>query len=134
MPVAIALRGVAFAYEGGRDVLQDVDLEVAAGEFVAIAGPNGGGKTTLMRLVLGLERPARGRALLDGEPAERFSRREEIGYLAQRARLGIEAPATVREVVAAGRLRAGGLLGPLRRHDLAAVDEAIARVKQLLRE
>jgi zinc transport system ATP-binding protein len=128
MPVAVALRTVSFAYEGGRDVLHDVDLEVAPGEFVAVAGPNGGGKTTLMRLVLGLERPTRGRALLDGEPAADFSRREAIGYLAQRSRLGVDAPATVREVVAAGRLAAGGLLGPLRRRDLDAVDEAIDRV------
>jgi zinc transport system ATP-binding protein len=128
MPVAIALRGVAFAYEGGREVLQDVDFHVAPGEFVAVAGPNGGGKTTLMRLVLGLERPTRGLALLDDESAVGFSRRETIGYLAQRSSLGIDAPATVREVVAAGRLAAGGLLGPLRRPDLDAVDEAIARV------
>jgi zinc transport system ATP-binding protein len=109
-------------------VLQGVDLEVAPGEFIAVAGPNGGGKTTLMRLVLGLERPTRGLALLDGERAVDFSRRETIGYLAQRSRLGVDAPATVREVVAAGRLAAGGLLGPLRRRDLDAVDEAIARV------
>jgi zinc transport system ATP-binding protein len=128
MPVAVELRGAAFAYEGGREVLQDVDLEVAPGEFVAVAGPNGGGKTTLIRLVLGLERPTRGLALLDGERAVDFSRRETIGYLAQRSRLGVDAPATVREVVAAGRLAVGGLFGPLRRRDLDAVDEAIARV------
>jgi zinc transport system ATP-binding protein len=128
MPVAISLRGVAFAYEGGREVLQDVDFHVSPGEFVAVAGPNGGGKTTLMRLVLGLERPTRGLALLDGEAAVDFSRRETIGYLAQRSSLAIDAPATVREVVAAGRLAAGGLLGPLRRRDREAVDEAIARV------
>jgi zinc transport system ATP-binding protein len=128
MPLAVELRAVSFAYDGGPDVLHDVGLEVAAGEFVAVAGPNGGGKTTLMRIVLGLERPARGEALLFGEHAHRFSRRAKIGYLAQRARLGVDAPATVREVVAAGRLAGGGLLGPLRRGDQAIVAEAIARV------
>jgi zinc transport system ATP-binding protein len=126
--VAVELRGVSFGYDGGRDVLTDVDLQVAAGEFVAVAGPNGGGKTTLMRLVLGLERPRRGESLLFGEPAARFSYRATLGYLAQRSQLGSDAPATVREVVSAGRLAAGGLLGPLRRRDRALVEDAIGRV------
>jgi zinc transport system ATP-binding protein len=78
--------------------------------------------------VLGLVEPTTGKALLFGEPAHRFSRRRTLGYLSQRSQLGSEAPATVREVVAAGRLAAAGLLGPLRRRDRAIVDEAVARV------
>ena len=109
-------------------MLHGVELAVRPGEFVAIAGPNGGGKTTLVRLALGLAVPDSGTARLFGEPAHRFSRRRTLGYLAQRTQLGTEAPATVREVVAAGRLAAAGLLGPLRRRDRAIVDEAIARV------
>jgi zinc transport system ATP-binding protein len=128
MPLAAELRGVSYAYPAGTPVLRDVDLGVEEGEFVAIAGPNGGGKTTLVRIVLGLLRPAAGTALLFGEPADRFSRRATLGYLAQRAHLGIEAPVTVRELVSAGRLAAGGLLGPLRRRDRVIVGEAIARV------
>jgi ABC-type Mn2+/Zn2+ transport system ATPase subunit len=69
MPLAISLRGISFAYPGGAPVLNDVDLDVAEGEFVAVAGPNGGGKTTLLRLALGLERPRAGSALLFGEAA-----------------------------------------------------------------
>jgi zinc transport system ATP-binding protein len=126
--LAVELGGVSFAYAGGAPVLQDVDLALEPGEFVAVAGPNGGGKTTLLRVILGLERPLAGTALLFGEPAATFSRRETLGYLAQRSQIGVEAPATVREVVSAGRLAAGGLLGPLRRRDRAIVDEAIARV------
>ncbi len=125
---AVALEHVDFGYAPGRRVLEDVSLEVREGEFVAIAGPNGGGKTTLVRIVLGLERPASGTALLYGEPAHRFSRRRTLGYLAQRAELGGDAPATVREVVAAGRLACAGLVGPLRRRDRELVAEAIARV------
>jgi zinc transport system ATP-binding protein len=128
VPLAVDLSDVSFAYEGGRPVLEHVDFKVEAGEFVAVAGPNGGGKTTLMRLVLGLERPSTGQALLFDEPAVRFSRRSSLGYLAQRPQLGIDAPATVREVVAAGRLASGGLLGPLRRRDRASIAEAIERV------
>ena len=128
MPLAVELRGVGFAYESGPPVLDGVDLAIEPGELVAFAGPNGGGKTTLVRLVLGLERPARGRVLLFGEPAHRSSRRAELGYLAQRSQLGADAPATVREVVAAGRLVRSGLLGPLRARHRQAVEKAIARV------
>jgi zinc transport system ATP-binding protein len=128
MPVAVELRDVSFAYAPGQRVLEDVSLEVGEGEFVAIAGPNGGGKTTLVRIVLGLERPTGGNALLWGEPAHRFSRRRTLGYLAQRAELGGDAPTTVREVVSAGRLACAGLLGPLRRRDRELVAEAIERV------
>jgi zinc transport system ATP-binding protein len=127
VPLAIAFRHASFAYAQGQPVLRDVDLEIAEGEFVAIAGPNGGGKTTLMRLALGLERPTAGEVLLFGAPAHRFAERTKLGYLAQRTRVGVAAPATVREVVEAGRapLRPWGRL---RAEDRAAVDEAIARV------
>jgi zinc transport system ATP-binding protein len=128
MPLAAELRAVSFGYRPGQRVLDDVTLEVREGEFVAVAGPNGGGKTTLVRVLLGLERPSAGSALLYGEPAHRFSRRRVLGYLAQRSELGGDAPATVREVVSAGRLAAGGLLGPLRRRDRQLVLEAIRRV------
>jgi zinc transport system ATP-binding protein len=126
--LAVELRNVGFSYEHGRPVLRDVDLSIPAGQLVALAGPNGGGKTTLVRVVLGLARPTDGSALLFGEPAHAFSHRSTLGYLAQRAQLGTDAPTTVREVVSAGRLAAGGLLGPLRRRDRAIVDEAIDRV------
>jgi zinc transport system ATP-binding protein len=128
MPVAIELDGVSFAYPHGPAVLRDVDLVVEQGEFVVVAGPNGGGKTTLLRLALGLERPTEGEARLFGEPADRAHGRARIGYLAQRAQLGIDAPATVREVVSAGRVARRGLVRPLRREDRRLVAEAIDRV------
>jgi len=128
MSVAVELDGVGFGYRPDQRVLEDVDLRLSEGEFVAVAGPNGGGKTTLVRLLLGLERPTVGTALLYGEPAHRFSRRRALGYLAQRTQLGGDAPVTVREVVSAGRLAAGRLVGPLRRHDRAVVADAIERV------
>jgi zinc transport system ATP-binding protein len=128
VPVAVALRSVSFAYGGGPPVLRNVDLEIGTGAFVAIAGPNGGGKTTLLRVLLGLETPTSGKALLFGEPASRFSERARIGYLAQRAQLGVDAPATVREVVSAGRVPVAGLFGRAGRGDREAVAEAIERV------
>jgi zinc transport system ATP-binding protein len=128
MPLAAELRDVTFSYPTGPPVLEHVDLEIRRGEFVAIAGPNGGGKTTLLRLILGLEHPTAGEVLLSGVPAERFDRRSALGYLAQRTRLGLDAPATVREVVTAGRLPRAGLVGRLSPSDREQVDEAISRV------
>jgi zinc transport system ATP-binding protein len=124
MPLAVELRHVCFGYPAGPEVLHDVDLAVETGEFVAIAGPNGGGKTTLLRVAVGLEEPARGEALIFGEPAVQSPRRRRIGYLAQRAQLGIDAPATVLEVVESGRV-SRGLFG---RGDRSLVDDAIERV------
>jgi zinc transport system ATP-binding protein len=119
--LAVELNGVSFAYPGGPDVLSGVDVEIRRGEFVTIAGPNGGGKTTLLRVALGLEEPVTGEARLFGEPADRVRDRYRIGYLAQRTRLGIDAPATVSEVVTAGRVARRGLLKPFGRPDRDAI-------------
>jgi zinc transport system ATP-binding protein len=128
VPLAVEFENVSFSYRPGLPVLTDVTLGIRRGEFVAVAGPNGGGKTTLVRLALGLERPTAGEARLFGEPADRAARDRALGYLPQRAVLGIDAPATVREVVASGRVGRGRLLGPLGRRDREIVDETIERV------
>lgn len=124
----VELEGVSFAYRAGVKVLDDVSLGVEAGAFVAIAGPNGGGKTTLLRLVLGLERPTAGTVRVFGQPVGKGPIGQRIGYLPQRARLLGEAPVTVREVVSTGRLAPAGIWGPLRRADREAVTRAIETV------
>ena len=89
MSLAVRLEHVSFAYGHGPPVLRDVSLGVQRGEFVAIAGPNGGGKTTLLRLVLGLEQPISGRVEVDARP---------VAYLPQRALEG-QLPAHLRDTV-----------------------------------
>jgi zinc transport system ATP-binding protein len=119
MPLALRVHEVSFAYGHSRPVLRDVDLEVERGEFVAIAGPNGGGKTTLVRLVVGLEQPTAGRVELMVR---------KVGYLPQRTQAGIDAPVTVRELVTTGRASRARLIGPLSAADRMSVQEAIDRV------
>jgi zinc transport system ATP-binding protein len=119
VPLTVQLENVSFAYGRGAFVLANVDLDVERGEFVAIAGPNGGGKTTLLRLVLGLERPTNGRVTVSAR---------RIGYLPQRAQADIDAPITVRELVSAGRASRTRFVGPLTRDDRVSVRNAIERV------
>ena len=119
MPLALRLEQVTFAYGHAPPVLREVDLQVERGEFVAIAGPNGGGKTTLVRVVVGLEQPSSG-------SVELMVRK--IGYLPQRTQAGIDAPVTVRELVTTGRASRTRLLGPLNAVDRDSVQEAIDRV------
>jgi subfamily B ATP-binding cassette protein MsbA len=71
----IEYRGVSFEYEAGEPVLRDVDLEVRRGEVVAIVGPSGAGKTTLVDLLPRFYEPTRGDLLMDGVPVTRFTRR-----------------------------------------------------------
>jgi len=71
----IEYRGVSFEYEAGEAVLRDVDLEVRRGQVVAIVGPSGAGKTTLVDLLPRFYEPTRGEILMDGVPITRFTRR-----------------------------------------------------------
>lgn len=84
---AVALRGVRFRYsETEPEVLEGVDLSIAAGEFVAITGPSGGGKTTLLKVMLGLFRPSVGDVLIDGVPIDHFAPedlRAQVGVVMQ---------------------------------------------------
>ncbi|UXI66859.1 ABC transporter ATP-binding protein [Tahibacter amnicola] len=74
----VNLRGVSKTYAGGAapfPALSDVDLEIRAGEFVAIAGQSGSGKSTLLNLIAGLDRPSRGEVMVDGHAVHSLSER-----------------------------------------------------------
>jgi zinc transport system ATP-binding protein len=111
-----------------RPVLRDISLTVAPGEVLAILGANGSGKSTLVKAVLGLLPLAAGEVRLYGTPVRRFRQWHRIGYVPQRLGAGSGVPATVAEVVEAGRLPRRGLLRPRRAADRAAVAAAIDSV------
>src|SRR5881409_1897689 len=77
----IEYRGVSFSYNGEAPVLQDVDLEVRRGQVIAIVGPSGAGKTTLVDLLPRFYEPVRGAILLDGVPIAQFTRRSLRGLM-----------------------------------------------------
>lgn len=104
MPL-LSLQNIAFAYDtaaGPVPVLEGISLEVGPRDFLGIIGPNGGGKTTLLKLMLGLERPSAGLVELLGGAPEKT--RQRVGYVPQSAMLDAAAPASVLDVVLMGRL------------------------------
>ena len=115
-------------YGTGRPALDHVTVEVNQSEAVAILGANGSGKSTLVRAALGLVPLTSGRAELFGTELRRFRGWKKIGYVPQRLGAGSGVPATVREVVASGRLARRGVFRPASRTDNEAVDKAIAAV------
>jgi zinc transport system ATP-binding protein len=105
--VLVQAEGVTFGY-GRTPVVESVDLVVRRGEFVALVGPNGSGKSTLLRVMLGLLPPGAGHVSLFGTPPRRLRERWRLGYVPQRPALARDLPATVEEVVTAGRLARTG--------------------------
>ena len=122
---ALQFSDVCFAYER-QEVLHNVDLSVPDKSLVAVVGPNGGGKTTLVRLALGLLKPRRGTVHVFGDAPER--RRRSIGYVAQHLSFDPAFPVSALDVVLMGRADRHWL-GPYRRDDRAKAAEALERVR-----
>ena len=127
--VLVRVRGISFAYGEGLPVLEDVTLDIEAGDFLAVLGPNGSGKTTLLRIILGLLRPARGTVEIMGLPVHEFRQWEIIGYVPQKAtHFDPFFPASVREVVAMALRSVRGAARLTRRDEEAAVRRALVTV------
>lgn len=120
--------GLAIGYPGRR-VGAGFELELRNGQVLALLGPNGGGKTTLLKTLLGLIPPQGGEVLLDGRPIARLPLREralQLAYVPQVAATGFGFLA--REVVLMGRTAHAGLFARPSAHDHAVVDAALARL------
>jgi zinc transport system ATP-binding protein len=116
----IEVRGLSFGYNR-QPVLEDVDLAIGRHEFLAVVGPNGGGKTTLLKLILGLLKP------WSGEVVRHLSgRRGAIGWVPQFSSFDRDFPLRVESLVLMGRLGASGLLLPYRQSDRRRAAEVLA--------
>jgi zinc transport system ATP-binding protein len=124
-PPAVLLENVSYSYNGAPAV-QDANLKISENEFVSVVGPNAGGKTTLLKLVLGLLSPNRGTVRVFGRSPQEICSR--IGYVPQYANLDRLFPVTVMDVVLMGRLGRKTLLGPYRKSDRRAAEEALRSV------
>lgn len=102
MSEIICLKGINMVREG-RTILSDINLAVNSGDFLAITGPNGGGKTTLLRIILKLVAPTSGQVKYysGGDVVKQLS----IGYLPQKNSIDSRFPLTVREVIRSGLMQ-----------------------------
>jgi len=114
---AVDVQGLSLGY-GGEPVLEGVGFSLAAGESLCVLGPNGGGKTTLLRALTGELMPLRGSVAAEGRPA----------YLAQTERTRLDFPVSALDVALMGSLANGRWWLPARRSDRVAARSALARV------
>jgi zinc transport system ATP-binding protein len=124
----LSFENVSFAY-GVVPVLENASFSIAKGESVCIVGPNGGGKTTLVKLILGLLEPSAGDIRVFGGSPK--TNRRRIGYMPQHLLYDPLFPVTARDIVLMGRLRSGGMRGLFGwpdREDRGAAAEALRQV------
>ena len=117
---------VSFSYDSSP-VLSDVSLCVFERDFLSVVGPNGGGKTTLVKLILGLIRPTDGSIKVLGKNP--LKARSRMGYMPQYASLDPLFPVSVRDVVMMGLLGGGFNLGPFTRKQKSLADESLRKVE-----
>ncbi len=127
-PEVIRVENLWVEYNG-LPVLEDVNLTIHAQDFIGIIGPNGGGKTTLLKALLGLIQPSRGRVSILGlDPAQA---RRFVGYVPQYSELDHAFPISVWDVAMMGRLGSRGLFRRYSDVDRKVVAEALQQVDML---
>src|SRR5690625_4509174 len=124
----IRLENIHYAYDN-KLALKDVNLEIKRGMFMGLVGPNGGGKTTLIKIILGLLKPDKGSIYLLDQPIDTFKDWNRIGFVSQKANTFNKGfPATVFEVVAMGLTAKIGYLKFMKKKDKQKVLKAIDQV------
>ncbi|HEX6593406.1 MAG TPA: metal ABC transporter ATP-binding protein [Bacillota bacterium] len=124
----VSLKNIHYTYEK-KPVLQQVNLEIKRGMFMGLVGPNGGGKTTLIKIILGLIKPDYGTVELFQQPIEQFKDWHRIGFVSQKSNTFNKGfPATVYEVVAMGLTAKIGYFKFLKRQHKGKIVEAIDQV------
>jgi zinc transport system ATP-binding protein len=121
----VQITDLDFAYNGQR-VLENVNLTVREGDFIAMIGPNGGGKTTLLKLMLGLLKPGQGEIRVMGRRPSRVS--HQIGYVPQDVNINRRFPITAMDVVLMGKLAPGRRWSKNNAQDRRDAMEALDRI------
>jgi len=116
-------RHIRFGYDR-EAVLDDVSLAIQPLDFLAVIGPNGGGKTTLVKILLGLLKPWSGSVLHHGKNGRKL----RLGYVPQFSTFDKSFPLRVSDVVLMGKLGSRGLLRPYTRRDREEVEQVLARL------
>ena len=127
----IELQRVCFSYSK-EEVIKDISLQIHRGDYVGIVGPNGGGKTTLLKLMLGILRPSDGKVQLFGQDIKDFKDWYKIGYVPQKTYVEINFPVSVEELVAMGRYGKIGLFHFPTNKDKEKVHWALSQVDMLM--
>lgn len=102
---AVKVNNLSVVYESGVNAIENVSFEVKEGDFLGIIGPNGGGKTTLLKAILNLIPVTKGSVEIYGKPAS--ENKSAIGYVPQFSNMNASFPISVKEVVLSGFLSAG---------------------------
>lgn len=126
MHTIIETRNLNFSYSP-QPMLRDVNLNIQAGDFMAMIGPNGGGKTTLLKLMLGLLNPDSGSIRIFGKPPAEVSHR--IGYVPQDVHINKNFPISASDAVLMGKLKPGRGWSRHSKEDRNAAIEALAQVE-----
>ena len=124
----ITVKNLWFSYDA-QVILEDVNLTIKQGEFIAVIGPNGGGKTTLIKLILGILKPQRGEITVLGQPPKAAARR--MGYVPQNTNISKVFPISVMDVALMGRLGKAGRAWRYSEADRRRAEEALDRVGML---
>ncbi|WP_404454062.1 metal ABC transporter ATP-binding protein [Virgibacillus necropolis] len=124
----ISMKNVDYAYEN-KAVLSNINFEIPQGAFMGLVGPNGGGKTTLIKLILGILKPDHGEISLFNEPIGKFRAWNHIGFVSQKSNSFNKGfPATVFEVVSMGLTAKVGYLKFFTKKHKAEILKAIDQV------
>lgn len=121
----LSLKNLFFSY-GETSILEDVSLEIFEGEFVGIFGPNGGGKTTFLKLLMGFLKPSSGSISVLGSSPKKA--RTQIGYVPQISKMDKQFPITVKEVVHMGALSRLSRFGKISSEDKALALDCLKQV------
>ena len=124
MDPSIVVHNCSFRYQSGEQILHNVSFSVQPGQFIGIIGPNGGGKSTLLKLILGLLTPQSGTIRIHGQTPPV----EGVGYVPQAFQFDRKFPITVFEVVLGGRARTLSALGRYRKEDEEITRDALHKV------